>query len=406
MSLTPIQIGYIGMGALIFLIFIRMPIGMAMLLVGAGGFAAINGVEPAVALLQNVPYETFIQYSYCVVPLFILMGNFAFKSGLSSDLYWAVRKMMGSLRGGLAMATVGACGAFAAICGSSVATAITMGVVALPEMKKYKYSDALATGAIAAGGTLGILIPPSTIMVIYGIITQQSIGALFMAGFIPGILQMLLYIATIGLLVRRTPSLGPAGESCSMMEKARALSKVWGVVLLFVLVIGGLYAGIFSPNEAAGIGAMAAMLLGFIYTKMPKRQFVATCMDAAVKSTGIGFLIMVGAMMFGYFLAVSRVPFVMADSIAALNAPALIFPLVQQMNIDPIWFGILVVRVTEMGLITPPVGLNLFVIKGVANVPMSAVFRGAVPFIAADFIHLTLLICFPQITLFLPSLLM
>ena len=435
MSLTPIQIGYIGMGALIFLIFIRMPIGMAMLLVGAGGFAAINGVEPAVALLQNVPYETFIQYSYCVVPLFILMGNFAFKSGLSSDLYWAVRKMMGSLRGGLAMATVGACGAFAAICGSSVATAITMGVVALPEMKKYKYSDALATGAIAAGGTLGILIPPSTIMVIYGIITQQSIGALFMAGFIPGILQMLLYIATIGLLVRRTPSLGPAGESCSMMEKARALSKVWGVVLLFVLVIGGLYAGIFSPNEAAGIGAMAAMLLGFIYTKMPKRQFVAACMDAAVKSTGIGFLIMVGAMMFGYFLAVSRVPFVMADSIAALNAPALIviigillilialgcfmdsmaivlltvpifFPLVQQMNIDPIWFGILVVRVTEMGLITPPVGLNLFVIKGVANVPMSAVFRGAVPFIAADFIHLTLLICFPPITLFLPSLLM
>ena len=256
-----------------------------------------------------------------------------------------------------------------------------------------------------------------------------------MAGFIPGILQMLLYIAVIGFLVRRNPALGPAGESCSMGEKVRALSKVWGVVLLFVLVIGGLYAGIFSPNEAAGIGAMAAMLLGFIYTKMPKRQFVATCMDAAVKSTGIGFLIMVGAMMFGYFLAVSRVPFVMADSIAALNAPALIviigillilialgcfmvsmaivlltvpifFPLVQQMNIDPIWFGILVVRVTEMGLITPPVGLNLFVIKGVANVPMGTVFRGAVPFVVADFIHLTLLISFPQITLFLPSLLM
>ncbi len=435
MNLAPIEIGYIGMGVLIFLIFIRMPIGLAMLLVGAGGFAAINGIYPAIALLQNVPYETFIQYSYCVVPLFILMGNFAFKSGLSNDLYWAVHKMMGSLKGGLAMATVGACGAFAAICGSSVATAITMGVVALPEMKKFKYSDALATGAIAAGGTLGILIPPSTIMVIYGIITQQSIGTLFMAGFIPGILQMLLYIATIAFLVKRNPSLGPAGTPCSMGEKIRALSKVWGVVLLFALVIGGLYAGIFSPNEAAGIGAFAAMLLGFLYTKMPKKEFVSTCMDAAVKSTGIGFLIMVGAMVFGYFLAVSRVPFVMADSISALNAPTLVviigilfilialgcfmdsmaivlltvpifFPLVQQMNIDPIWFGILVVRVTEMGLITPPVGLNLFVIKGVADVPMSSVFRGAVPFIIADFIHLSILIAFPQITLFLPSLLM
>ncbi len=434
MSFTPIEYGALGMGLLIFLIFIRMPIGMAMMLVGVLGFGAINGLGPSLALMQSVPYETFAQYSYSVVPLFILMGNFAFKSGLSNDLYWAVHKLMGSMKGGLAMATVGACGAFAAICGSSVATAITMGVVALPEMKKYKYSNALATGSIAAGGTLGILIPPSTIMVIYGIITQQSIGALFMAGFLPGILQALMYMGCISVQVKINPSLGPAGTSCSIKEKLHALTKVWGVVLLVIRVIGGLYMGIFSPNEAAGIGAFAALLLGFFYTKMAKKDFLRQCMNDAVRSTGIGFLIMVGAMVFGYFLAVSRVPFVLADQIAAFNAPPMLvligilfiliilgcfmdsmaivlltvpifYPLIQNMNIDPIWFGILVVRVTEMGLITPPVGLNLFVIKGVANVPMSDVFRGAVPFILTDFIHLALLLMFPQITLLLPSLL-
>lgn len=433
--MSPIQYGCLGMVLLLVLIFIRMPIGMAMILVGALGFGAINGLGPSMAILQNVPYETFAQYSYSVVPLFILMGNFAFKSGLSNDLYWAVHKLMGSLKGGLAMATVGACGAFAAICGSSVATAITMGVVALPEMKKFKYSDALATGSIAAGGTLGILIPPSTIMVIYGIITQQSIGALFMAGFIPGIMQALMYMVCIGVQVRRNPALGPAGTSCPLGEKLRALSKVWGVLLIFLLVIGGLYLGVFSPTEAAGIGAAAALCLGFFYTKLPKKDFLRQCMNDTVKSTGIGFMIMVGAMVFGYFLAVSRVPFELADTIAGFNAPPMVvlvgvlliliilgcfmdsmaivlltvpifYPLIQTLNIDPIWFGILVVRVTEMGLITPPVGLNLFVIKGVANVPMADVFRGAVPFIITDFIHLAILIMFPQIILFLPSLLM
>lgn len=435
MDLTPAAIGGLGMALLIGLIFIRMPIGLAMVLVGALGFGAISGIDPSLALMQSVPFETFAQYSYSVVPLFILMGNFAFKSGLSHDLYWAVHKFMGSLKGGLAMATVGACGAFAAICGSSVATAITMGVVALPEMKKFKYANSLATGSIAAGGTLGILIPPSTIMVIYGIITQQSIGALFMAGFLPGILQALMYMGTISVQVHIDPSLGPAGTSCSMGEKMRALSRVWGVVLLFLLVIGGLYMGVFSPNEAAGVGAFAALCLGIFYTKMGKKDFLRQCMNDTIKSTGIGFLIMMGAMVFGYFLAVSRVPFIMADSIAALNASPMVvvigilfillllgcvmdsmaivlltvpifFPLVQQMNIDPIWFGILVVRVTEMGLITPPVGLNLFVIKGVANVPMKDVFRGAMPFILTDFLHLALLLLFPQIILLLPSLLM
>jgi tripartite ATP-independent transporter DctM subunit len=433
--MTPFAIGCLGMVVLIIAIFLRMPIGMAMILVGVGGFGAISGLKGGLGLLQSVPYETFVQNSFSVVPLFVLMGNFVFKAGIGKDLYWAVSKCLGAMKGGLAMATVAACACFAAICGSSVATAVTMGVVGMPEMKKFKYSNKLATGAIAAGGTLGILIPPSTIMVIYGIITEQSIGKLFMAGFIPGILQALIYIGTIHFQVRRNPSLGPAGEHTPVGEKVRALSKVWSVLLLFVVVIGGIYAGIFTPNEAAGVGAFGAFVLGLGYAKKNVKGFLKESFLSTLSTSGMCFLILMGALIFGYFLAVSRVPFVLSEYIASLHTGPyavilgillvmmilgcfmdsmaivlltvpVFFPLIQTLHIDPIWFGILVVRVTEMGLITPPVGLNLYVIKGVADVPMGDVFHGVVPFICADFVHLAVLLAFPQIALFLPNLLM
>lgn len=435
-SLTPFSIGCLGMVVLLLTICARLPIGVGMILVGSAGFAVISGLEPALGLAQGVPYETFVQYSYSVVPLFLLMGQFAFKSGVSEDLYWAVNRWMGSMKGGLAMATVAACSGFAAICGSSVACAATMGVVALPEMRRFKYSDALATGAIAAGGTIGIMIPPSTVMVVYGIITEQSIGALFMAGFIPGILQAILYMTTIHLLVRRNPALGPRGAVCSSREKFQALGRVWGVLALFAVVIGGLYAGIFTPNEAAGVGAFGAFALSLLKKKMSWSTFSGSLREA-VKTTGMCYLILLGAMFFGYFLAVSRVPNELATLIMDLNANSYVvligillimvvlgcfmdsmaivlltvpifFPVILQLGIDPIWFGILTVKVTEMGLITPPVGLNLFVIAGAAggDVKMQTVFRGALPFIAADIVHLCLLLLFPGISLLLPGLLM
>lgn len=429
--MTPFLIGCLGMLVLILAICARLPIGVGMVLVGTGGFAVLSGFDPALGLARGVPYETFVQYSYSVVPLFLLMGQFAFKSGVSEDLYWAVNKWMGSMRGGLAMATVVACSGFAAICGSSVACAATMGVVALPEMSKY--SNALATGAIAAGGTIGIMIPPSTVMVLYGIITEQSIGALFMAGFIPGILQALLYITTIFILVRRNPDLGPRGAICSAREKFQAIGKVWGVLTLFAVVIGGLYAGIFTPNEAAGIGAFGAFCLGLSKREMSWQQFMDSLREA-IKTTGMCYVILVGAMFFGYFLAVSRVPNELASFIMSLNANKYVvliailgvmlllgcfmdsmaivlltvpifFPVIVQLDINPIWFGILVVKVTEMGLITPPVGLNLFVIKGTAgpSVPMSTVFKGVLPFVLADVVHLGLLLSFPWLSLVLPA---
>lgn len=434
--MTPFAIGCLGMVCLLLAICARLPIGVGMILVGTLGFAAISGLEPALGLAGGVPYETFVQYSYSVVPLFLLMGQFAFKSGVSEDLYWAVNRWMGGMKGGLAMATVAACSGFAAICGSSVACAATMGVVALPEMRRFKYSDALATGAIAAGGTIGIMIPPSTVMVVYGIITEQSIGQLFMAGFLPGILQALLYMTTIAILVRRNPALGPRGQHYPAREKMRALGRVWGVLLLFAVVIGGLYAGIFTPNEAAGVGAFGAFALSLLKKRLSWSTFTGSLKEA-VQTTGMCYLILLGAMFFGYFLAVSRVPNQLAELIMGLNANKylvlmaillvmvvlgcfmdsmaivlltvpIFFPVILQLDINPIWFGILVVKVTEMGLITPPVGLNLFVIAGTAgeDVKMQTVFRGALPFIAADVAHVALLLLFPQISLLLPNILM
>jgi C4-dicarboxylate transporter DctM subunit len=430
--MTPIATGIVGIGILLILLFSRIQIGLAMGLVGFVGFAYLTGIGPALGVLKLVPYATFSQYDLTVIPLFILMGAFALTSGLSEDLYKAVYKWLGHFRGGLAMATVSACACFAAISGSSLATAATLGAVALPEMRKYKYDPALATGCIAAGGSIGILIPPSVILIIYGIITEQSIGKLFLAGFIPGILEALFYIVTIALITRINPRLGPRGPKTYLPEKISSLVNTWEVLVLFLLVIGGIYLGVFTPTEAAGVGAFGAFFFTILRKKLTWGSLRESLLNT-MSTTGMLFLIILGAMLLGYFLSVTRLPSELAtlvselpvnryvilvfillvflllgcvmDSMAiVLLTVPIFFPLIVQLGFDPIWFGILVVRLTEMGLITPPVGLNVYIIKGISNVPMGTIFRGIFPFLIADLCEVALLMAIPQLSLFLPSL--
>jgi len=360
------------------------------------------------------------------------MGGFAYYSGLSKDLYDTVHAWLGHLRGGLAMATVGACASFAAVSGSSLATAATMGTVALPEMKRYKYDDRLATGSVAAGGTIGILIPPSVVLILYAVITEQSIGKLFLAGIIPGTLEAVFYISTIYILCRRNPEMGPPGPGTTFREKLISLKGSWVVLVLFLLIMGGLYLGWFSPIEAAGIGAFGAFLFAIVRRKLSWRSFKGSLFETG-KTTVMIFIILMGALIFGYFLSVSRLPYELADAVSALPVNRYVvliiilifylflgavmdslammlltvpifFPLILAMDFDPIWFGIIIVRVCEIGLITPPVGLNVYIIRGVAGeVPMQTIFRGIVPFLIADICHVALLVTVPQLSLFLPG---
>jgi len=347
--------------------------------------------------------------------------------------YYTVYKWLGQFRGGLAMATVGACAGFAAVSGSSLATAATMGTVALPEMKKYKYDMALATGCIAAGGTLGILIPPSVVLVIYGILTEQPIGKLFLAGFIPGVLEAVFYMVTIFILCKRNPLMGPAGERTGFKEKIVALKDTWMVLVLFVVVIGGIYVGIFSPTEAAAVGAFGALILALGRRRLSWHSFTASLLETG-KTTAMVLTILIGAMLFGYFLAVTRLPYELADIAAGLAVNRyiilgavlalyiflgclmipmamiiltipIVFPLIIALGFNPIWFGIITVRLFEIAQITPPVGMNVFVIKGVAkDVPIETIYRGVIPFFIADIFHLAMLVALPQISLFLPNL--
>jgi len=430
--MTPTITGFVGIGILLIILFSRMPIGFGMGLIGFLGFAYLVGFGPALGLLKTVPYSTFSSHSLSVIPLFILMGAFAFSAGLSRDLYQAAYKWLGHLRGGLAMATVGACACFAAISGSSMATAATMGTVALPEMKKYKYDPALATGAVAAGGSMGILIPPSVILIIYGIITEQSIGKLFLAGFIPGVMEAVFYMLVIALMTRFKPQLGPRGPQTDIFEKLKALARTWEVLTLFIIVIGGIYVGIFTPTEAAGIGAFGAFIFAVGKKRLTWTAFKGS-LSSSIRTSVMVFTIILGAMLLGYFLTVTRIPFDLAGYVSGLQlnryvilililvtfivlgcvietmaiillTVPIFFPLIVQLGFDPIWFGILVVRATEIGLLTPPVGLNVFVIKGVApDVPIGTIFRGILPFLIADICHVAVLIAFPQLTLFLPG---
>lgn len=430
--MSPLTIGIIGI-ALLFLLFATgMPIAFVMTLIGWLGYIYLGSVDGGLHILGISFYAGGTSYTLSVIPLFVLMGQFASHAGLSREIYLAVQRWIGHKRGGLAMATVGACAGFAAISGSSVATAATMGTVALPEMKKYGYGTSLATGTVAAGGTLGILIPPSATFVFYAILTEQSVGKLFIAGILPGILLALLFMLAINIQVRLNPKIAPRSEAAALKERISALKGVWGMLALFVIVMGGIYIGVFTPTEAAGIGAFGAFVFSIYKRNMTWKNFMDS-LRMTGQNTGMIFIIVIGAYVFGYFLAVTRIPFELAEymsglklspyiilagvvliytilgmfldgwAIMVLTIP-IIHPMMVDLGFDPIWFGVMVVIMLEMALITPPVGVNVFVIKGVVkDVPMYTIFRGIWPFWIAMLACLFILSIFPEIALFLPN---
>jgi tripartite ATP-independent transporter DctM subunit len=429
----PIQIGAIAIVLLFLLIAARMPIGIAMGLVGFLGYCSVVGYEAGLSQLELVPFRVGSEYLLSVVPLFILMGQLALHAGLSQDLYDTSYAWLGQLPGGLAMATVGGCAAFAAVSGSSLATAVTVGSVALPGMRKYKYDDKLALGSIAAGGTIGILIPPSLVFILYGIMTEQSIGSLFLAGIFPGLMTVVLYFLTIMVLVWIFPKLGPRGPKTSLKMKIRSLGKTWGMLILFGLVLGGIYLGFFTPTEAGAVGAFGALLIGLLKRRITWQNLLQSLEDT-VRTTGMLFMVFIGAMIFNYFLAVTNLPASMAQAIMSGNLHTngilsiilfmylllgcfmdpgsmiiltipIIFPIIQSLGFDPIWFGVLIVIVAEIGCITPPVGINVFAVKGIAgDVPIGDIYKGIIPFWITDIIRLLIIILLPQIALFLPNL--
>jgi C4-dicarboxylate transporter, DctM subunit len=409
-----------------------MPIGFAMGLSAFLGTLKLIDVNAALALLGQTAYETALSYDLSVVPMFVLMGYIAGGAGLSESLYRACNAWLGHRRGGLALATIGGCGAFAAICGSSLATAATMSQIALPEMRRYKYDDRLATGSVAAGGTIGILIPPSVLMVIYGLLTETSISRLFLAGIVPGILTVLGFMITISIVTRINPKLGPPAERSTMRQRLAALRDVWGTVVLFLLVIGGLYLGVFSPTEAASIGAVGALILGILNGKFSWRLLTNSLMET-VKTTAMIFTILIGAILFNNFLILASLPSLISEWITSLPLGhvailivilimyfvlgclldslamvlltiPIVFPIISALGFDPVWFGVIVVMVVELGLITPPIGMNVFVIKGIAkDVPLESIFRGVTPFVVAQLVLIAILVAVPQIALWLPS---
>lgn len=431
--MSPITIGIIGFVILFILLAIRLPVGYTMALIGLAGFVYLVSVEGGLSMAGRICWLQFSSYSFTVVPLFLLMGQVAFYSGISRRLYDTAHDWMGHLRGGLAMATIGACAGFAAVCGSSVAAAATMGEVALPEMKKRGYDPALATGCVAAGGTLGILIPPSAIMIIYGIMTEQSIGKLFAAGIIPGLLEAFLFICAIAIMCRINPRLGPAGPKAPLRKKVVGL---WGgtieTLAIFVLVLGGLFVGFFTPTEAGGVGAFAVLTLALLSRRLSWKGFIDS-IYSTTSTTAMILIVVTGAMILNRFLAVTRLPFELASFVAGFDLPPLVvmtmiilayviggcfidalglilltvpifFPVAMSLGFDPIWFGVIVTVVTEMALITPPVGMNVFVIKGIAkDVPIFTIFRGIIPFLIADVVLVVVLLFAPKIALFLPS---
>jgi len=430
--MSPELIGILGILCMFILLAFRMYIGMAMALVGFIGLCALVGVDAGISILGITPLAEGSSYTLSVIPLFVLMGQFAFISGISADIYKTVYAWMGHLKGGLAMATVMACAGFAAVCGSSLATGATMGMVAIPEMDKYKYDPRLSTGCVAAGGTLGILIPPSIGFIIYGILTEESIGKLFMAGLLPGVLLAALFIGAIFIQCRLNPQMGPEGECSSWRQRLRSLAGTWGMLFLFFVVMGGIYLGVFTPTEAAGVGAFGAFFIALVKRKLTLKTLIQ-CLRQTGNTTAMIFLIIIGANIFSTFLGLAQIPMGLADFISGLALPRfvilagillvyillgcvmdcyaimiltvpIIFPLIQAMQFDPIWFGVLMVIVLEVGLITPPVGLNVFVLKAAApEVPLAVIFRGILPFLAAAVVAIVLLTMFPQIALLLPS---
>ena len=430
--MNELLITVVGFAAMLVLILLRVPIAAAMAIVGVAGSAALAGWPAALATLRQGPFERASSYTLVVVPLFLLMGYLAAEAGLSQNLFRAANVWFGHRRGGLAMATVGACAGFAAICGSSVATGAAMCAVALPEMRRYRYADSLSTGAIAAGGTLGIMIPPSIIFVLYGIMTEQSIGKLLLAGVVPGLVETGLFIIAIAIVTALNPSLGAAGPRAGWRERLLAVRDVWEVLVLFLIVIGGIYVGLATPAESAAFGAVGALVFGLLKRTLNWRR-LQSALDVTVRTTAMVFFIVIGADLFNYFMALSQMPMRLAGWLSHMQVPAVVvlwtiiatyiilgalmdelamilltvpifFPVVTGVGYDPIWFGVIIVVVVQIGLIAPPIGLNVFVIGGMArDVPLATIYRGVLPFLAMQIVLLVLLTLWPRMALILPS---
>jgi C4-dicarboxylate transporter DctM subunit len=425
-------VAIIGFVSLFALMLLRVPVGMAMGLVGVTGFGYLVGGGPALKMVGQTSLRTVTDYNFAVVPMFLLMGSFASTSGMSRELFRGANSFMGHLRGGLGIATIAACGGFAAICGSSVATAATFSRVAYPEMRRFGYPQSFSTGVIAAGGTLGIMIPPSTVFAVYGLITEQDVGKLFIAGVLPGALAVSMYMITISIIGALRPGFLPAGKRASWPERVSALKDIWATMLLFIFVIGSIYGGLATATEAAGIGAAGAFLFGVARRRLSGPDIRRSLLEAT-RTTAAVFTVLIGALLFGYFLTVTQTPqkvtaFLtglglgrygvlalimllylvlgcLMDALAMiiLTVP-IIFPVIVTLGFDPIWFGVLIVMVVELGLIHPPVGMNIFVIKSVVeDVRISTIFYGVLPFIVTDILRLIILIAFPIIALYLPS---
>ena len=429
-------VAIIGFVALFALMLLRVPVGMAMGLVGVSGFAYLVGGGPALKAVGHTSMRTVTDYTFGVIPMFLLMGAFVTNSGMSRELFRAANTFVGHRRGGLGIATIVACGGFAAISGSSVATAATFSTVAYPELRRYNYPQSFATGVIAAGGTLGAMLPPSTVLAVYGIITEQDIGKLFIAGIVPGLLAAAMYIATINIIGYARPNFLPEGPRASTQERLAAVRDIWAPLLLFVFVIGGLY-GLpflprFTPTEAGGVGATGAFLIGVLTGRLNKEKILNSLLQATRTAAAV-FTVLIGALIFGYFLTVTQTPQKVTELLTGLGlgpygilalimvmylvlgclmdamamiilTVPIIFPVITHLGFDPIWFGVIIVMTVELGLIHPPVGMNVFVIKSVVkDVSFSTIFRGVLPFVATDLIRLVILIAFPMLALWLPQ---
>jgi C4-dicarboxylate transporter DctM subunit len=432
--MTQDSVAILGFAGLFGLMLLRVPVGMAMGLVGITGFGMMTGFGPALKLIGQTSMRTVTDYTFGVIPMFLLMGAFVSNSGMSRELFRAANTMIGHLRGGLGFATIIACAAFAAISGSSIATAATFSTVAYPEMRRFGYPQSVAAGTIAAGGTLGAMFPPSTVLVVYGIITEQDIGKLFMAGIVPGLLAVCLYVLTLALIGVVRPALLPRGATSTWRERLAALRDIWAPLALFIFVIGGLYGGLFTPTEAGGMGAGGAFFIGVARRRLPRAEILRSLLQATRTASAV-FTVLIGALLFGYFLTITGVPqkvteFLIGLGIGSYGVLALIlgmylilgclmdamamviltvpivFPAITALGFDPVWFGVIIVMTVELGLIHPPVGMNVFVIKSVVEeLRFGTIFLGVAPFIATDLIRLAILVAFPALATWLPGLL-
>lgn len=431
--MTPETLGFIGIVTLLILFLIRVPVSVSLIIVGMFGIAFIRNWDTALIQLGTTPFSTASSYSLSVIPLFILMGMFLSYSGFGNDLYTAVDAWIGHIKGGLAMTTIGTSALFSAISGSVNATTATMARISLPEMKKYKYDEGLSTSCVAAGGTLGILIPPSVILVLYGILTMEPIGQLLIAGLVPGILQMLLFMLIIYIMVWRNPELAPVSEKTPFRKRISSMTSVWPFLFLFALSIGGIYFGFFTPTEAGGIGALGAFLLAILTKRLSWNDFKKS-LNETTRLTAMIFFIIIGAEIFSKFLALSRIPVVITQYVSELEMPStiilffilivyfvlglflegiaifvltlpVVYPLITLLGFDGIWFGVVMIFVMNIGLLTPPLGLSIYIISGVAkDVPIQRIFQAVVPMVIMMIVCLCIVVIFPEIVTFLPEL--